>query len=1180
MKKLTFLLLFAVNASFAQTDAADFQNFNPRFEIFELPGGASGNSVQGVVQDSAGFLWFASQAGLHRYDGQNFVTYQHDPLDANSLASDYVEYIFLDGKGVLWMTHYTGGGLTAFDPATETFTRYRHDPNNPESLSHNINSVVVEDRQGYIWVGGEGGLDRLDRKTGKFRQFHHDPNDPRSLSYDLVRALYVDKQGTLWVGTGFLFTTSNELGGLNRFDPKTETFTRYLHDPADPNSLIDNKVRGMLEDSKGNFWIGTGGDGLHRMDRENGTFTRLTFDPANPNKLSSPRLRGLVAQAPSRHITSIFEDWKGRLWITAVWGGLNVFDPASGAVRHFEAEKDEHNLTTNFLWQTFQSADGVIWIATGSGGSTVFKVKRQDEQFPFFDFRKDASIGDNVTAIAKDHEDNIWLGFSNGIPLIRYDRKTGRVFHASTGNPDGKRDDGLSARLVSCLSVDREGALWIGTERGLFRRDPAGGRGKFRRYLDHLEDTWFRSIVQDREGYVWAPDNATGLYRLDPKTGEHINFRHDPANPNSIGGNAAQGAWLDANGNIWVGGGEWGNINDDPLFLDRFNPARQTFTHFIKEKETGAASNITGDGQGNIWFVDQVISLQKLSLADGSRQKFSDPIVNLKRSGGTGDISFSKGNDGSLWLYERNGLFEFDPETERFYAYGEAFGVRPLGAPNSAFHVAADGEMLIAGRQGFLAFYPEKIARAKNNRPPRVRITAFRLLGKSVTPGNSAGNLHPGILEKPVWQTPALRLAHDQNVLAFSVACFDFFDPKSIQLEFMLEGYDRTGWRKDLRDGETPSYMNVPPGEYTFRVRGANSYGVWNMEGASLRITILPPWWKTWWAYGAYAVLFGLGVFAVDRVQRRRLIRKERERTMQRELEQAREIEKAYSELKATQQQLITQEKLASLGQLTAGIAHEIKNPLNFVNNFAQLSVDLAGELHEELFNNGVSFDTEKRAAIESLLADIQQNAEKINHHGKRADNIVKSMMQHARGSSHQREPADINHLLDEAVNLVYHGMRAQDASFNVTIEKKYDASIGPLEVVPQDISRVFLNMANNACYAAFQKQKAKSGSTELAEVKEQKANGGSFSPTIAVSTKSFGDKIEILIRDNGNGIPPDVREKIFNPFFTTKPTGQGTGLGLSISHDIIVQQHQGEIKMETEEGKFTEFVVRLPKNG
>jgi signal transduction histidine kinase len=286
-----------------------------------------------------------------------------------------------------------------------------------------------------------------------------------------------------------------------------------------------------------------------------------------------------------------------------------------------------------------------------------------------------------------------------------------------------------------------------------------------------------------------------------------------------------------------------------------------------------------------------------------------------------------------------------------------------------------------------------------------------------------------------------------------------------------------------------------------------------------------------------------------------------------------RRLDATLQNLQATQQQLVTQQKLASLGQLTAGIAHEIKNPLNFVNNFAALSVDLAKELREEIGKQraegeGRGAKSEGRDEfenIEEIVDTLIQNAEKINHHGKRADNIVKSMMQHARGSSGQREPVDINHLLDEAVNLTYHGMRAQDASFNITIEKDYDESLDKIEVVPQDISRVFLNIANNAAYAAHQKKKD---------------SRDGFTPMLSVSTKRLTAQIEIRIRDNGNGIPADIREKIFNPFFTTKPTGQGTGLGLSISHDIIVQQHRGEINVETEEGKFTEFVVRLPRQG
>jgi signal transduction histidine kinase len=278
------------------------------------------------------------------------------------------------------------------------------------------------------------------------------------------------------------------------------------------------------------------------------------------------------------------------------------------------------------------------------------------------------------------------------------------------------------------------------------------------------------------------------------------------------------------------------------------------------------------------------------------------------------------------------------------------------------------------------------------------------------------------------------------------------------------------------------------------------------------------------------------------------------------------QVETALENLKKTQNQLVMQEKLASLGQLTAGIAHEIKNPLNFVNNFAALSVDLAKELREEIEKRRAKsvereVEGDDDANIEEIIDMLIQNAEKINHHGKRADSIVKSMMQHARGSSGQRELTDINHLLDEAVNLTYHGMRANDPSFNVTIEREYDESIGKIEVVPQDISRVFLNIVNNACYAVHQKKK---GARD------------NFSPTLSISTKNLNGYIEIHIRDNGNGIPLDIREKLFNPFFTTKPTGQGTGLGLSISYDVIVQQHKGEIKVETEEGKFTEFVVKL----
>jgi signal transduction histidine kinase len=268
--------------------------------------------------------------------------------------------------------------------------------------------------------------------------------------------------------------------------------------------------------------------------------------------------------------------------------------------------------------------------------------------------------------------------------------------------------------------------------------------------------------------------------------------------------------------------------------------------------------------------------------------------------------------------------------------------------------------------------------------------------------------------------------------------------------------------------------------------------------------------------------------------------------------------------LKTTQNQLIINEKLASLGALTAGIAHEIKNPLNFVNNFAQLTIEMVQDLVEEIDSQKAHLDQESAEEIEIMLDDLTQTADKINQHGQRADKIVQGMLAHSREETGERHLIDLNTLLDEYVNLAYHGIRAKDADFKVMIEKNYDQTIGMMNLVAQDLSRVFLNIVNNACYSVDRRRKE---------------GNDDFSPMIWVRTKNFKNRIEISIRDNGIGIAPEVVDKIFDPFFTTKPAGEGTGLGLSISYDIVVHVHQGEIKVDTKEGEFAELTIVLPKD-
>jgi signal transduction histidine kinase len=275
-----------------------------------------------------------------------------------------------------------------------------------------------------------------------------------------------------------------------------------------------------------------------------------------------------------------------------------------------------------------------------------------------------------------------------------------------------------------------------------------------------------------------------------------------------------------------------------------------------------------------------------------------------------------------------------------------------------------------------------------------------------------------------------------------------------------------------------------------------------------------------------------------------------------------RELAASLEDLRTTQDRLVQTQKLASLGQLTAGIAHEIKNPLNFVNNFSGVSAELIDELQDTL--SGIAIDQKTRTEIAELTDTLRGNLAKVVQHGKRADAIVKNMLLHSREGSGEHRLIDINGLVEESLNLAYHGARAEKPGFNITLQRSLDPTAGEVDVFPQDITRVLLNLISNGFYAAT-KRKAQ-------------GNGGGYEPILTASTKNLGDRVEISIRDNGTGIPPEVKEKLFTPFFTTKPAGEGTGLGLSISHDIIVKQHSGSIEVDTRPGEFTEFRIILPR--
>jgi signal transduction histidine kinase len=378
-----------------------------------------------------------------------------------------------------------------------------------------------------------------------------------------------------------------------------------------------------------------------------------------------------------------------------------------------------------------------------------------------------------------------------------------------------------------------------------------------------------------------------------------------------------------------------------------------------------------------------------------------------------------------------------------------------------------------------------------------------------------------------------------------------------------LEGIDRN-WSTIMPNPYTENYRDLVPGNYRFRVASKGLNGNWS-NPAEFYLTILPPWWRTWWAYALYSLAVGAIAWAFFQMRSKALLR-ENMILESKVTQRTEQLRKSLENLKEAQSQLVQREKMGSLGELTAGVAHEIQNPLNFVNNFTELNNELLADLKHEIAVGNLS-------EVQKLAGTIIENGEKITQHGKRADGIVKGMLQHSRTSSGQKETTDINALADEYLRLSYHGLRAKDKSFNAAIETHFDPRIPPIKAIPQDLGRVLLNIYNNAFYSVSERIK-KSGSQHV----DSGMDNNRYQPRVIVSTNLENNVVTIRIRDNGAGVPPSVREKIFQPFFTTKPAGQGTGLGLSLSYDIITKVHGGSIALNEELEEGAEFIVTLPR--
>jgi signal transduction histidine kinase len=591
-----------------------------------------------------------------------------------------------------------------------------------------------------------------------------------------------------------------------------------------------------------------------------------------------------------------------------------------------------------------------------------------------------------------------------------------------------------------------------------------------------------------------------------------------------------QNLYFDSDSILWIGTNLGG--------LNRLDTKTSRFTSYIDAKSGfRCVISIFEDSHKRLWAGTYLGGLYLVDKTNGSFKRYGieDGLLYSSVS------SITEDKAGKIWAVSTRGLSRLDLTTNRFTnftTYNSVGGFLGKGEP---FNLVV--------KNGLVLFDPGKI---------KTSDVAPVVLIESVGYNSVHGNKDTILFTNG---RANIELKFNENKISFQYIAIHTADAVANRYAYQLEGNDKDWIQAGTQRSVT--YTNLAPGTYTFKIKAANSDGVWNETGASFNFTILPPWWKTWWAYLSYAALIVIAISSFM-AYRSAALKRENKLLEDKVALRTTQLQSSIADLKATQTQLIQSEKMASLGELTAGIAHEIQNPLNFVNNFSEVNMELIGEMKSEIEKGNIE-------EVKAIAGDIESNEEKINHHGKRADAIVKGMLQHSQKSSGQKEPTDINALCDEYVRLSYHGLRAKDKTFNADFKTDFDDTIGKINIIPQDIGRVLLNLYNNAFYAVQQKQKESAQGLptfqKLATL---------YQPAVSVSTKKMSDKILIIVKDNANGIPQNIVDKIFQPFFTTKPTGQGTGLGLSLSYDII-KAHGGEIKVETKEGEGSEFIIQLP---
>jgi signal transduction histidine kinase/ligand-binding sensor domain-containing protein len=1076
--------------------------------------------IGGIASNTKGELFLTSLTGkgffILNTDNGQIKQFKHEAKDSNSLQCDSAITAYPDKYGFVWIPTFKG--LDRYNPVNKVFDHYVSKPGDLSTPGNGILENPLETADGDIWFVGPTGMSYYKRKTNRFIRYESDETQ-QDVLWGAILCSWVDKTGLVWLGSF--------RHGLNK-EARIIQFSLIKNVPGNLNSLLDPNVFSIFESPSqpGIIWFGTK-KGLDKYDRITGGFTHYIHNEHKPYSITQGEVR------------SIAEDGKGRFWV-GTSEGLNLMDRNKGSFIHFTKDSlTANSLSDNSIFMVKPVSDGKLWIGTANELNvfdydnklfTHYATGDSSYSSDLFKLISQPAVSDSIIAAIKHPTENVNLTVPfnlkepteiliAGMGEIRSDERYDwgwiensageKIWDMNFGNTV---NDGSNARVR--LEVIK---LNAGNYRLRYRSDDGYSYGHWNRPAPLHADLWGIQLRKMNANQIQVFNKEVVKRELNgPDDNKIFCITEDSKN------------------NIWIGSNNGG--------LTKYDPATKKFISFadhLKGPSCISGAILENKKTESFWAGDYMFGLLLIDNHGRIIKRY-----NINGLPGNSFMGVQADAHGILWSGTENGLSRFDPKTEQFQLYNKSNGLQDLVFNRMAFCQTSGGEMYFGGTKGVNAFYPDQIK--LDTLSPKTVLTDLDIAGRPATIDKDG--------QMPVHISIAkdIKLTYKQNDLTFHFTSLEFNRGSESSFAYKLSPNDKD-WVQagTIRQAR---YANLSPGSYTFTVKAANADGVWNETGTSVNFIISPPWWKTWWAYLIYATVFVGGVFGF--ITYRSATLKKENKVLEGKVDlRTGQLQTSLEDLKAAQSQLIQSEKMASLGELTAGIAHEIQNPLNFINNFSEVNKELIEEMKQELATGNVP-----EAIV--VANNIQQNEDKINHHGKRADAIIKSMLQHARTSAGQREPTNINALSDEYLRLSYHGLRAKDKSFNATIQTNFDPGVGKINIVAQDIGRALLNLFNNAFFSVAEKNKQQ---------------GEGYEPTVSLTTKKLNDKVEIRIRDNGLGVPKRIIDKIYQPFFTTKPAGQGTGLGLSLSYDIVTKEHKGQMNLDTREGEYAEFVVELP---